>query len=61
MLLLITLLLLAGCSKSEVLIEMPKMESADTIYTPKTKVQDTIKRHPIKFDVYVIDWEEYFN
>jgi len=54
----IILLLLAGCSKSEVLMELPQMEIRDTTYTPRVKSTDTTDRHPIRFDVHITDWED---
>lgn len=58
----ITLLLLAGCSMSEV-IDRPEPRQADTsVYVPrqrKEKVDSTYvdtTRIPISFDVYVEDW-----
>lgn len=56
--LLLILLLLAGCSKSEVLISPPQTESTDTTYTPRAKSVDTTKMHPIRFDVHITDWVE---
>ena len=60
----ISLLLLAGCSMSEV-IDRPEPRQADTsVYVPrqrKEKVDSTIvdtTRIPISFDVCVEDWEE---
>lgn len=54
------LLLLGGCSKSDILYEMPQMESKDTTYTPMTKhPKDTTRRIPIRFDVHITNWEEY--
>ena len=60
----ISLLLLAGCSMSEV-IDRPEPRQADTsVYVPrprKEKVDSTYvdtTRIPISFDVYVEDWEE---
>lgn len=62
----ISLLLLAGCSMSEV-IDRPEPRQADTsVYVPRqrkdtARVDSTIvdtTRIPISFDVYVEDWEE---
>ena len=53
----IILLLLAGCSKSEVLMELPQTKSIDTTYTPRVRV-DTMDKHPIRFDVNIIDLED---
>ena len=59
-LLLISAILLVSCSKSDILYEMPQMESKDTTYTPRTKhPKDTTRRIPIKFDVHITDWEDY--
>lgn len=58
--LLLILTILVSCSKSEVLMELPQMESKDTTYTPMTKhPKDTTRRIPIRFDVHIINWEEY--
>lgn len=35
----------------------PQAKSIDTAYTPRVKA-DTIKRHPIKFEVTIKDWED---
>ena len=58
MLLLIILLLLAGCSKSEVVSIPTQMEIRDTTYTPRSKSTDTTKRYPIQFDIHITDWED---
>ena len=58
--LLLILAILVSCSKSDILYEMPQMESKDTTYTPMTKhPKDTTRRIPIRFDVHIINWEEY--
>ena len=52
----ILLLLLLGCSRSEVINEPPKKE-VDTMFT-RARVDTTEKRIPIGFGVTVEDWEE---
>ena len=58
-LLVILILSLTSCSKSEVLMLPPQMESTDTTYTPRVKSVDTTKIHPIRFDVHITDWVDY--
>jgi hypothetical protein len=57
----ISLLLICGCSKSE-LIDTPKPRTkADTTYTPRAIQKDTSEVEssgiPIEFDVTIEDWE----
>lgn len=47
-----------SCSKSEVIMEPPQILNIDTTYTPRVKVIDTTKTHPIRFDVHITEWEE---
>jgi hypothetical protein len=58
--LLLILLLLPSCTKSEVIMEAPYTRCVDTtsVYTPRVKA-DTNKLHPIRFDVHITDWEDY--
>lgn len=53
---LLLLLLLLGCSRSEVINEPPKKE-VDTMFT-RARNDTTEKRIPIGFVVTVEDWEE---
>jgi hypothetical protein len=57
MILILIILILTSCSKSEVLTMSPQMEIKDTTYTPRVKA-DTNKLHPIRFDVHITDWED---
>lgn len=50
------LLILYGCSMSKIEEQQIKPKEAE-IYTPRVKT-DTIKRHPIKFEVTIKDWED---
>lgn len=52
------LLLLLGCSRSEVINEPPKKE-VDTMFT-RVRVDTTEKRRPIGFGVTVEGWEEIY-
>lgn len=52
------LILLVSCTKSEVISMPPQATDIDTVYTPKVKA-DTIKKIPIRFDVAIKDWEDY--
>ena len=36
----------------------PQTKSTDTTYTPRVKADTTEKRHPIRFGVTIIDWED---
>lgn len=62
----ISLLLLAGCSMSEVIDRYEPRQADTSVYVPRqrkdtTRVDSTIvdtTRIPISFDVYVEDWEE---
>ena len=56
--LVITILMLCGCSKS-VVIDMPKTRASDTtIYTPRTKDTTNTSFVPIQFEVGVEEWED---
>ena len=50
------LILLLSCSKSEVVEMPPQTKSIDTTYTPRHR--DTTKKHPIRFDIHITDWED---
>ena len=52
------LILLISCSKSEVVTMPPQTKSTDTTYTPRVKADTTEKRHPIRFEVTIKDWED---
>lgn len=54
---LILLILLVGCSRSEV-VETPPRELPQEEYTPKTKADSTDNRVPISFSVGVEGWKE---
>lgn len=58
MIILLLILILSGCSKSEV-IAYPELntKAQDSTYTPKPKQQDTV-RVPIMFNVTITPWEE---
>lgn len=50
------LLILYGCSMSEVVEQSPQTKSVDTIYIKKA---DTIDRRiPIRFDITIEDWKD---
>lgn len=53
----ILLLILLSCSKSEVVEMPPQTKSIDTTYIPRIKA-DTVKKIPIKFEVTIKDWED---
>lgn len=50
------LLILYGCSMSKIEEQQIKPKEAE-IYTPRVKT-DTTKKHPIKFEVTIKDWED---
>ena len=52
----VIILLLSGCSYSEV-INAPRSETQDSTYVTRTKT-DTMERHPIGFGVTLEEWEE---
>ena len=57
MIVLLIILLLSSCSKSEV-VQMPaETKGIDTTYTPRV-ADSTETREPIRFDVTVGDWKE---
>lgn len=56
MIVLLIILLLSACSKSEV-VDMPITKGVDTTYTPRV-VDSTETRKPIMFDVGIEDWEK---
>ena len=58
MIILLFILILSSCSKSEVVEMPPQTKSIDTAYTPRVKA-DTIKKTPIRFNVTITNWEDY--
>lgn len=56
MIILLIIMLVTSCSKSEV-INLPQTRGIDTTYTPRTKTQDSTKVK-IDFKVTVTPWSE---
>ena len=55
MILLLLILLISSCSKSEVVLTPPLTKSIDTCYTPRQR--DTTRKE-IRFNVSIIEWKE---
>ena len=55
------LLLLCGCSKSEIISQIElETKTMDSTYKHRPhRPKDTTDRHPIRFDVHITDWDNY--
>lgn len=55
------LLLLSGCSKSEIISQIElETKTTDSTYKYRPhRPKDTTDKRPIRFDVHITDWENY--